>query len=698
VTRGTLQVSEAYTEIINNLVPSVPDDTSTLDSLHNDQGKICAWLTEEVEDWDPPDIDPLADIPSDYDEHKIDVKPVAPVTTVQAVADSKPTIPRIDLYQKLLNAYETQRFRWNTFKTRARPKNLNEASAEDIDNFNRMLASYAPIVDAKLESLWALVLVRGQYHRVRRFLGFVDSGSASEALQKAKENLRASVMRSIDDTEDVYPVYFTPASWAKKLSTAFKPQDLLSDASIIREQILDKEKERAGLLLRQNALKAGQQDVAALEDAEAQARASYSSARDKMLKGYSDTAITIIQEYFNVMNKAGAAVEKLTEDDVNAALKQSLEPPLSAAQFQKLRDMQGTVIEAQSAVQNASEALSRAQLAAAAARGSDGSTTLYNIEQRVQALTLDIDYLNKVLSASDNPLGVSLKVPKPNDAQGNPVPDGSVSATDAPAKVPTGDAPLPPQDEDASVWTEIVLSYTQSTSATSNMQYASASESNWKVGLFFGSASGSKSESTSGSASSFDATNTDIKIAFRCMKVVLNRPWLSGSMLMQSKEFVRSLRTEISGGAPGEVKAALEAKTGGEGANPGLVTKAQKALLPAWPTAFIIVKDVHIILDAGVKWERSMVQDMQKRMSAGGGVLCFSVSKSESSSEHRAAASMSSEETRLSIKIPAPQIIGWIQELCPVDETQTSYTVLKDSEYEEATLPGRTKPQVPPVA
>lgn len=50
-------------------------------------------------------------------------------------------VPRIDLYQKLVNAYEAQRFRWAEFKRRTRPG--ENANPRAIDDYNRMPTSKA---------------------------------------------------------------------------------------------------------------------------------------------------------------------------------------------------------------------------------------------------------------------------------------------------------------------------------------------------------------------------------------------------------------------------------------------------------------------------------------------------------------------------------------------------------------------------
>ena len=120
--------------------------------------------------------------------------PVQPKVSkkVKALRDTSKnsTIPRVDLYQKLLEAYEAERFRWVQFKIDARPKDFSKQG--EVDAYDRLLSSYAPVIDAKLAPLWTVLLVRGQYHRVRKYVGYIDVESASETLRRAKENLRAS--------------------------------------------------------------------------------------------------------------------------------------------------------------------------------------------------------------------------------------------------------------------------------------------------------------------------------------------------------------------------------------------------------------------------------------------------------------------------------------------------------------------------
>lgn len=103
------------------------------------------------------------------------------------------------------------------------------------------------------------------------------------------------VARTIDDTEDIYLVYLSLATWAKKLTTAFKFEDLLSNEFMLGQQLLDKEKTLAQYLSQRNAIKDALKVLTQLETAEVNARDALRSERCTILKGFSDTAINLIE-------------------------------------------------------------------------------------------------------------------------------------------------------------------------------------------------------------------------------------------------------------------------------------------------------------------------------------------------------------------------------------------------------------------
>ncbi|KAF4992762.1 hypothetical protein FDECE_13622, partial [Fusarium decemcellulare] len=128
------------------------------------------------------------------------------------------------------------------------------------------------------------------------------------------------------------------------------------------------------------------------------------------------------------------------------------------------------------------------------------------------------------------------------------------------------------------------------------------------------------------------------------MKVTIDRPWFNAQLLGQTEEFMHFNAAKISAGKPEDVHDRLDKGQTVDGAN---------CLLPSWASAFIVVKDVHIIMSSASTFEDREISDMQKSSASGGGFLCFSASKSSSSSDHREAFSMKNTNKDISIRIPA---------------------------------------------
>ena len=514
---------------------------------------------------------------------------------------------------------------------------------------------------------------------MRKYISYIDIETAGETLQHAKESLRASVTRSIDDTEDVYPVVFTPNNWAKYLSTNFRPEDLLADADNTRNNLRAAEKERAILSLRRDALVGGRQDIKALEKAAVDASNALRTAQTAMVKGYGETAINCIQLYFDTVTKKArnkvAAMKALTEENktqLDNALQAAWEPPLSADQWKSLVEMQTKCLQNQVNVMTANDALSNAQLAASNARGNDPSNSLEVITERIQSLTMDIDYYQKMLQAAENPMGV------PVTTIGE---DGKAKTEktepSGPSTPPT--APVPPESQDgASVCQWFVIDSEKSKSTSTKLSKTSVSHEDWSAGLWFASGSGHSDSATTDASKRATTANTHIQIGFRAMKVIIDRPWFKAQLLSETKEFFHFNTSKISAGDPQKTHASLAS---------GDAVDSSQCILPSWTTAFVVVKDVHIILTSKKEFDESEIHDMQSASASGGGFLCFQASKSASSSDHRDAFSMAADKNTISIRIPAPQILGWVSQLAPEDLSLKTYTQLSEKEFEELKKP-----------
>ncbi len=117
---------------------------------------MLAWLEEKVDNVDPPVSDALDGIPADMG---LQVKPPPPKyksdipgsTVMWPSTRQSPTLSRIDLYQKLLDTYTSEKARWDQFKLDARPEKFYNNESE-VDAYDRGSLSFNRINFAGVES------------------------------------------------------------------------------------------------------------------------------------------------------------------------------------------------------------------------------------------------------------------------------------------------------------------------------------------------------------------------------------------------------------------------------------------------------------------------------------------------------------------------------------------------------------------
>lgn len=426
-----------------------------------------------------------------------------------------------------------------------------------------------------------------------------------------------------------------------------------------------------------------------LEADEKAARDALLKAQNNLAKGYTDAALKIIQLYFSAISKTDAinavsTIKGLNDEnlkDLNLSLKAAGQTLINSSAFTTLCQAQVSCMENQTALTIASEAYMRAKMASEMASVNDGGNLLrlVEVENQIDSLTMDIQYYQNILGQSTNALDVDINVNTKTKLEKN----GQKNNKDPEERVPTNIS-LPSQDKGASIWQEIILDYKSNAEAKTNVQSASVSQENFQTSLWFVSVGASQDTATASSTHTHSTKDTNIKIGFRVMKVAIQRPWMDGGLLGETVDFYREGDTKISKGDPGKIKTQMNSFT-------DLNSKIE--ILPSWPTGFVVAKDVHIIFTTTSTFDSSFVTDMRSATTTGGGVLCFSCSKSTSSSDHREGAVITSTATSVSIKIPAPQIIGWISELAPDDSTQKQYNAFADDEFKkEQPTPEPVKP------
>ncbi|KAH7191268.1 hypothetical protein DER44DRAFT_752948 [Fusarium oxysporum] len=122
--------------------------------------------------------------------------------------------------------------------------------------------------------------------------------------------------------------------------------------------------------------------------------------------------------------------------------------------------------------------------------------------------------------------------------------------------------------------------------------------------------------------------------------------------------------------------------------------KKPEGYLVAFPVGYIIVKDCVIKVSSSSSQNKSMKEFIDKQSQSSGGFLCFSHSSASRSSSDSSSSSTTSASDGAVIRVPGPQILGYIMQLTGQDKSQNfSEVPLEDlfPEDEEET------PQTGPV-
>ena len=142
---------------------------------------------------------------------------------------------------------------------------------------------------------------------------------------------------------------------------------------------------------------------------------------------------------------------------------------------------------------------------------------------------------------------------------------------------------------------------------------------------------------------------TSIAIGFNVMKVTINRSWMNSSVFAQTKDYFRMGSTPISYG-PDFLKI-LNDPAATQAAKDSALAKAETALMPAYPVAFIIAKDVTMTLTNNFASAGDASDYIEKTSSSGGGILCFSISRSSHETHSTQSAYSEADAKHINIRI-----------------------------------------------
>jgi hypothetical protein len=94
------------------------------------------------------------------------------------------------------------------------------------------------------------------------------------------------------------------------------------------------------------------------------------------------------------------------------------------------------------------------------------------------------------------------------------------------------------------------------------------------------------------------------------------------------------------------------------------------AVLPGYPVALLLVKDVTIKLKMKADATKVLQSHSERTSSSGGGFLCFSVSSTQASTADSKSVNSYAMGADFVFRIPAPQIVGVWNQIMPADRSE----------------------------
>ncbi|KAF8526972.1 hypothetical protein BU17DRAFT_40150 [Hysterangium stoloniferum] len=552
---------------------------------------------------------------------------------------------RLELSEILMGEYLYAKQDWELERDA-----LITQATQALDALTRKLAHITATRQAQLATKYSDAVVRGRTHTVREYMGYLDIASPAEALQAAKDSLRESAMSSLNGAMKVYPVHLTPIDWFEGLSTSFQMEDLTSDPEIIRTAIEAKSQQLDVLNSQLVTLEMGATgDPTQLKAAVASAQKDLDTAQSTLAQTYAN----------NVIEVAKTCLDENGKVDVGLVSKKVR---MAQAVLAQLPAQMESVRVAQDKLTSTSRALSQLMAAHALAVATDTKEQQQQIRLRINSLTQDLTELQtrwKVLTAGIG--GVKVVKTDTSTATLNP---------EEPVRLPEDSS------SGGSRWQTIRL--TSSTESRTNRSNAdsNASSEQWSLNLWLASGSGSSSSSHAFSAAAATASKDTVDLAFRATLVTIDRGgWFQPQFFKQSKAYYKVNRD-------------ISWVNGDNGV---------KGLLPGYPVAFLIAKDIVIRVTHATSSSDEMKRFDESSSSSSGGVLCFSYSRSESASSQEAASNFQAYSNGFVVKIPGPQILGYMIQKTDDDQSILMPTELPDDffipdEDYNSTLGGGDKP------
>lgn len=660
------RLSTVFNTVINNYVPRL----EALKGFVNDQKNLREWLLTPVTD---------------------------------EVRGERKTLSRMAMARELYDEFLERRNEWYSRKNQVYEE---YRAKDDLDGYANWLSSEGLVQEEQISNFYNDAVVRGHYHEVLTILGFLNVSSPSEALENTKQKMRSSLRRSLDGSTDIYPVQFQPSDWFKSLRPNLSPKDLtMATESLVAEYRAKQQRLRSlkAQLAEQTIIEISPDKQRNLKTDIESCERELSESQEKLISTYGSGALSAVKAVINIYKNTADPYAKAQEAIERARKAQGLdvtERRIYGIVENVADDVVKAVIascKAQDDTLRKLDRLNEARMAYSEAKVRDMTLQKQRIEEQIKTVQADLDFLTPLVTGTIAETGAKASAEtgaeagsKTNSKTGSKT-NGEANAEEAVADVSLLTSSDEAQDDN---FMDVIIKSDSQGSFSSNSSSASSSESGWNLGGVFWSGGGSHSSQGGSEKQEQKKIDKKVEIGFRVKKVSIDRGgWFNPTIFKLSDNYYRLADIRVSRGlTKDDVQRASSAGASSATQLNELVTynaevdgekKRLSYVLPAFPTGFVIAKDITVRIQCEKEEAESSRQYMEQSDARSGGIFGFRANSGSSSKSQSESAYFGSTSNFFYIRIPGPQILGWFLELTPADNA-SPYQQLDPSMYSDA--------------
>ncbi|NHB59551.1 hypothetical protein G9F32_16265 [Acinetobacter sp. 194] len=622
-------------------------------------------------------------------------------------------LSRIELCKKLYMEYLDAKNKWNEEKER---QFQIFKKAQNLDGYAKWQSSTGAVELEKLNNLYNDVVVTGHLHEVLTILGYLNASSVSEELELAKQRMRNSSRLSLDESMTVYPVQFSPNNWFKALTPNINPKDLFMATDSIKNIYLDKQKELTRAkneLIKLQSITSSDSQIKALEEKINKAKIDIDKNEQQLLSTHGD----------NIFNLGKLALKVYSQSTFTAVQLVALGgDETTFDEVKKVFDGLKKTNDLQSDLTRSISSLSNLQAKKIQLESSDYKFNILSLKNRIEELELDVKYYSDLMaetlilkqnSPEDKEISKDLKITiinkepvsftcksndpllvikykigneentttkkrlsdhladqliiKEKDKEGEfkltKTEHKIVKVTEYSSNEISGYSALveelsPEEAELQGLFSDILIHVSSSENKDTQKNEVDNHVSSSSLNTWFTSSKSKNSTSSSISSSSSSLYEQEMEIGFRVAKVSFDRGgWFNPQFFKMSEAFTKLADIKISN----QISKFQILK----GEN---LDNTEQCLLPAFPIAMIIAKDITIKIKKSSDTSDNINSEFEAERSRSGSCFCFSSASSSSSKNSSKLTMHGSDKQYFYIKIPGPQILGYYLQIVPEDK------------------------------